>query len=56
MDLSQFMTENAVAYRWSHSRFVIVDNTVAYHSRQPFTGKRRVFAAIGKDTKDFDES
>ena len=28
-----------------------MDNTVAYHSRQPFAGRRKCFAAIGKGTK-----
>lgn len=50
-DLANYMKENACAYRWTPGKFVIVDNTVAYHSRQPFTGRRRVLACIGKDTK-----
>jgi len=54
MDLSKFMTSEACAYRWSPGKFVIVDNTVAYHSRQPFAGRRRVFAAIGHGTKEID--
>ena len=33
MDLSNFMNENKCAYRWTPGKFVIVDNTVAYHSR-----------------------
>jgi hypothetical protein len=52
-DLAQFMADNSSAYRWVPGKFVIVDNTVAYHSRQPFSGGRRiVYAAIGKDTKE----
>lgn len=50
-DLAAYMTENACTYRWSPGKFVIVDNTVAYHSRQPFNGRRKVFAAIGQGTK-----
>ena len=50
-DLAQFMDSNKCAYRWSNGQFCIVDNTVAYHSRQPFSGRRRVFACIGLDTK-----
>lgn len=46
------MQEHCSAYRWTPGKFVIVDNTVAYHSRQPFFGKRRIFAAIGKGTKE----
>jgi hypothetical protein len=49
--LSEYMTANRSAYRWSPGRFVIVDNTVAYHSRQPFTGRRKVFASIGCGSK-----
>lgn len=30
---------------------MIVDNTVTYHSRQPFAGPRKVFAAIAQGTK-----
>ena len=45
--LSNYMNENMCAYRWTPGKFVIVDNSVTYHSRQPFNGTRRVFAAIG---------
>jgi hypothetical protein len=51
MDLAKYMMENTVAYRWTTGRFVIVDNTVAAHSRQPFSGRRIVYASIAKDTK-----
>ena len=50
-DLSNYMTAEKCAYRWTPGKFVIVDNTVAYHSRQPFGGRRKVFAAIGKGDK-----
>jgi len=46
------MDENKMASRWESGKFIIVDNSVAYHSREPFTGgKRRVFAAIGQGEK-----
>jgi len=32
-DLANYMKENACAYRWTSGKFVIVDNTVTYHSR-----------------------
>lgn len=51
MDIVKFMYDNQVAYRWTPGRFVIVDNTVAYHSREPFTGRRLVYAAIGDGVK-----
>jgi len=33
MDLNSFMSENSCAYRWTPGKFVIVDNSVTYHSR-----------------------
>ena len=50
-DVSQWMVANRCAYRWTPGRFVIVDNSTTFHSRQPFTGRRRVYASIGKGTK-----
>ena len=50
-DLAKFMDENKCAYQWSNGQFCIVDNTVTYHSRQPFSGRRVVYACIGLDTK-----
>jgi hypothetical protein len=51
-DLAQWMFDNQCAYKWESGQFCIVDNTVAYHSRQPFSGRRRVFAAIGLGEKE----
>lgn len=50
------MIDNQCAYRWTPGQFCIVDNTVAYHSRQPFKGRRRVFAAIGLNEKPVTDS
>lgn len=50
-DLVSWMNEKRCCYRWESGQFVIVDNTVAYHSRQSFEGRRKVFAAIAKGTK-----
>jgi hypothetical protein len=50
-DLAAFMKDNRSCYRWVPGKFVIVDNTVAYHSREPFFGKRKCFASIGKGIK-----
>eukprot|EP00291_Cryptomonas_curvata_P028098 CAMPEP_0172211824 /NCGR_PEP_ID=MMETSP1050-20130122/36628_1 /TAXON_ID=233186 /ORGANISM="Cryptomonas curvata, Strain CCAP979/52" /LENGTH=673 /DNA_ID=CAMNT_0012892341 /DNA_START=9 /DNA_END=2031 /DNA_ORIENTATION=+ len=36
---------------WTPGAFVIVDNTVAAHSRQPFNGRRRILASIAKGIK-----
>jgi hypothetical protein len=55
-DLSAFMIENRCAYQWTNGQFAIVDNTVTYHSRQPFSGgRRKVFACIGKGTKPVEQ-
>lgn len=35
---------------------MIVDNTVAYHSRQPFKGRRICYASIGNGTKEVSHS
>lgn len=32
-ELEAFMTKNAFVYKWEPGMFVIVDNSVAYHSR-----------------------
>lgn len=50
-DLANFMIANTCAYKWIPGRFVIVDNTVTYHSREPFAGRRVCYAAIAKGTK-----
>lgn len=46
--LAQYYEGNKCAFRWTPGKFVIVDNSVAAHSRQPFEGTRKVFAAIAK--------
>ena len=45
------MSQNGCVYDWQDGQFVIVDNTVAYHSRQPFVGRRTTYAAIAKGLK-----
>jgi len=32
-ELVTFMNENQCAYKWENGDFIIIDNTVAYHSR-----------------------
>ena len=51
-DLVAFMDKEKCAYTWTPGQFVMVDNSVTYHSRQVFKGKRRAFASIGNGTKD----
>lgn len=51
-ELESFMKTNACVFQWEKGSFVIVDNSVAYHSRQPFEGKRTVYASIADGTKE----
>ena len=51
MELVKFMDEHSCKYRWTPGKFVIVDNSVTYHSRQPFNGLRKCYAAISQGTK-----
>jgi len=48
MKLAEYYDGNKCSYRWTPGKFVIIDNSVTAHSRQPFNGTRKVFAAIGK--------
>ena len=48
------MHKNSCAYEWESGQFVIIDNSVTYHSRQPFEGRRVVFAAIADGYKEPD--
>ena len=50
-DLSDFMIQNTMATRWGPGDFMIVDNTVTYHAREHFEGKRSVLAAMANGTK-----
>ena len=51
-DLHRYMLENQCAFKWHNGDFVIVDNTVAYHSRQKFEGRRVVYAGIANQKKE----
>ena len=55
MALSKYMDDHACTYRWTPGKFVIVDNSVTYHSRQPFNGYRKVYAAISKGQKPMED-
>lgn len=39
--LVAFMDQNKCAFRWTPGKFVIVDNSIVYHSREPFANGRR---------------
>ena len=54
-DLDSFMDDYCVKFRWNAGCFVIVDNTVVYHSRESFKGKRQVYASLGKGLKPVED-
>jgi alpha-ketoglutarate-dependent taurine dioxygenase len=47
----QFMLDNSVVHQWEKGNFMYIDNTVTYHSRLPFKGKRLIYAAVANGTK-----
>ena len=50
------MQQNQCAFRWTPGKFVIIDNDVTYHAREPYIGKRRVYATMGKGVKPVAEN
>jgi D-xylose reductase len=46
--LAAFQDETRCVYPWTAGQFCIVDNSVAAHSRQPFSGRRVTYAAIAQ--------
>lgn len=51
LDLYQFMQESSVIYPWKSGDFMLIDNVLCYHSRQPFKGRRKVYASIANGLK-----
>lgn len=49
-DIAKFMDENKVSYRWKKGDVFALNNRLVMHSRNAFTGARRVFAAMFGDT------
>lgn len=47
--VSQKMEELCVSFEWRSGDVLLVDNRTAMHSRRPFTGPRRILAAIARD-------
>lgn len=43
---AQAMKEEAVAFKWQEGDMLWIDNSLVLHSRQPFSGKRRILASI----------
>jgi len=46
--LTTFQEEKRCVYPWTAGQFCIIDNSVAAHSRQPFSGRRVTYAAIAQ--------
>ena len=56
-ELIEFMDKNQCVFRWNPGQFVIVDNTMTYHARQPFSGgKRRVVSSIANGIKPVEKN
>ena len=56
-ELIEFMDKTQCVFRWNPGQFVIVDNTMSYHARQPFSGGiRRIVASIGKGIKTVEKN
>ena len=49
--VAKFMEENKVSYQWQKGDFFCLNNRLVMHSRNAYTGKRRVFAAMFGDAK-----
>jgi len=45
-DIATFMEDNRVLYKWKSGDIMAVNNQLVMHSRNPFSGKRRVFASL----------
>ena len=51
-DISNFADKNRAAIPWKVSDFVLIDNEMAKHSREPFIGRnRKVYASLLKGEK-----
>lgn len=44
--LKDILTEHQVAVPWKRGDFVLIDNRIAMHARNPFTGKRSILASL----------
>ena len=53
IDITQFMEKNKVSWKWNDGDFIWIDNRQVLHSRNTFTGKRRVYASLwGRPNKE----
>lgn len=49
--IAKFMDENKVSYQWQKGDFFCLNNRLVMHSRNSYTGTRRVYAAMFGDAK-----
>lgn len=49
--IAQFMEENKVSYQWKKGDIFALNNRLVMHSRNSFTGARRVYAAMFGDAR-----
>jgi len=47
----QVMSEIEVAFAWQQGDVLLLDNRTVMHSRQPFTGPRRILASLSRDSR-----
>lgn len=44
------MEEISAKIRWEANDFILIDNRTVMHSRKPYEGKRRILAALARDS------
>mmetsp|Transcript_10157 Transcript_10157/g.12873 ORF Transcript_10157/g.12873 Transcript_10157/m.12873 type:complete len:645 (+) Transcript_10157:113-2047(+) len=49
--IAKFMEDNKISYKWQKGDFFCLHNRLVMHSRNSYTGTRRVYAAMFGDTK-----
>ena len=49
--IARFMEENKVSYKWQKGDIFALNNRLVMHSRNSFTGTRRVYAAMFGDAR-----
>jgi alpha-ketoglutarate-dependent taurine dioxygenase len=51
LDAQAIMSEIEVAFAWQRGDVLLLDNRTVMHSRQPFTGPRRILASLARDSR-----
>ena len=50
LNAQAIMSEIEVAFPWQRGDVLLLDNRTVMHSRQPFTGPRRILASLSRDS------